>query len=57
MYALAQRYVQAGDAAKALEQLGRAIARQPVQWKAQAAGDPIFAPLRDDPAFRRLISR
>jgi uncharacterized Ntn-hydrolase superfamily protein len=57
MYALAQRYVQAGDAAKALEQLGRAIARQPVQWNAQAADDPIFAPLRDDPAFRRLISR
>lgn len=57
IYALAQRYVQAGDKAKALEQLGRAIARQPVQWKAQAAADPIFAPLKDDPAFRALVAR
>ncbi len=57
MYALAQRYAQAGDAARALEQLGRAMARQPVQWKAQAAGDPIFAALKNDPAFRRLVSR
>jgi uncharacterized Ntn-hydrolase superfamily protein len=56
MYALAQRYAQAGDAAKALEQLGAAINRQPVQWKAQAAADPIFARLKDDVAFRRLVT-
>ncbi|MGD9905317.1 MAG: DUF1028 domain-containing protein [Vicinamibacterales bacterium] len=57
MYALAQRYAQAGDRTRALDQLGRAIARQPVQWKAEAAADPIFAPLKDDAAFRRLIAR
>lgn len=56
MYALAQRYAQAGDTTRALEQLGMAIRRQPKQWKAQAAADPIFARLQDDPAFRRLIA-
>jgi uncharacterized Ntn-hydrolase superfamily protein len=57
MYALAQRYAQAGESARALEQLGRAIARQPVQWKAQAAEDAAFAGLKDDPAFRTLVAR
>lgn len=57
MYALAQRHAQAGDTARALEYLGRAIARQPVQWKAQAAEDAIFAGLRRDPAFQRLLAR
>ena len=56
IYALAQRYAQAGDTAKALEQLGVAIRRQPVQWKAQAAADPIFAPLKASPAFQRLVA-
>jgi uncharacterized Ntn-hydrolase superfamily protein len=56
MYALAQRYAQAGDTAKALEQLGRAITRQPAQWKAQAAGDPIFEGLQHVAAFRRLVA-
>ncbi len=46
MYALAQRYAEAGDPARALEQLGAAIRRQPAQWKAQAAADPAFASLR-----------
>ena len=55
IYALAQRYAQAGDATRAIEQLALAIARQPKQWKAQAATDPIFAKLRDLPAFRKLI--
>jgi uncharacterized Ntn-hydrolase superfamily protein len=55
MYALAQRYAQAGDTANALEQLGRAIRRQPKQWKAEAAKDPVFAKLRDLPAFQKLI--
>lgn len=56
MYALAQRYAQAGDTAKALEQLGLAIRRQPKQWKAQAASDPIFAPLKAWPEFQRLVA-
>lgn len=56
MYALAQRYAQAGDTARALDELGRAITRQPVQWKARAAADPIFAGLKNDPAFRRLVT-
>ncbi len=55
MYALAQRYAQAGDAKLALEQLGHAIRRQPKQWKPQAAADPIFAPLKDLAEFKRLI--
>lgn len=55
MYALAQRYAQAGDTARALEQLGAAIARQPKQWKAQAADDPVFARLKGDPAFQTLV--
>ena len=57
MYALAQRYAQAGDTKQALEHLGHAIRRQPKQWKAQAAADPIFANLKDSPAFKRLIER
>ena len=56
MYALAQRYAQAGDSAHALEQLGAAIARQPVQWKAQAADDPLFARLKSDPTFQKLVT-
>ena len=56
MYALAQRYAQAGDTAQALEHLGAAIARQPKQWKAQAADDPVFARLKSDPAFQALVT-
>ncbi|MGE0364021.1 MAG: DUF1028 domain-containing protein [Vicinamibacterales bacterium] len=56
MYALAQRYHQAGDTARALDALGRAIARQPAQWKAQAAADPVFAGLTHDPAFQKLVT-
>ncbi|MEZ5289446.1 MAG: DUF1028 domain-containing protein [Vicinamibacterales bacterium] len=56
MYALAQRYADAGQPAKALEQLGAAIRRQPRQWKAQAATDPAFAAIKDTPAFKRLIT-
>ena len=55
MYALAQRYAQAGEATQALEQLRRAIQRQPKQWKAQADVDPIFATIKNLPEFRRLI--
>jgi len=56
MYALAQRYAQAGETARALEALGQAIRRQPKQWKAQAETDPVFAPLKASPAFQRLIA-
>ncbi len=56
MYALAQRYAQAGQPAAAIAQLTLAITRQPKQWKAQAAADPIFAPLRGDAAFRALVA-
>jgi uncharacterized Ntn-hydrolase superfamily protein len=55
MYALAQRYAQAGDTRQALEHLGRAIRRQGKQWKVQASTDPIFAALKDNTEFRRLI--
>ena len=54
MYAL--RYAQAGQPARAIEQLAVAIRRQPKQWKAQAAADPLFASVKDSPEFRRLIA-
>lgn len=57
MYALAQRYAQAGDTKQALEQLGHAIRRQPKQWQAQAADDPLFANLRASVEFKKLIAR
>lgn len=56
MYALAQRYAQAGDPAKALEQLRQAIDRQPKQWKLAAAADPVFASLKATPEFQRLVA-
>jgi uncharacterized Ntn-hydrolase superfamily protein len=56
MYALAQRYAQAGDAAHAIEQLGAAIRRQPKQWKAQAAGDPLFVSLKNRLDFQKLVA-
>ena len=56
MYALAQRYAQAGDTKQALGQLGHAIRRQPKQWKAQAATDPLFTSLVNHPAFKRLVA-
>jgi uncharacterized Ntn-hydrolase superfamily protein len=56
MYALAQRYAQAGDSTRALEQLTAAITRQPKQWKAQAAGDAAFDKLKALPAFARLVA-
>lgn len=56
IYALAQRYAQAGDTTQALEQLGHAIRRQPKQWKAQAATDPVFAALATNPQFQKLLA-
>lgn len=55
MYALAQRYAQGGDSKQALEHLGHAIQRQPKQWKAQAATDPVFAPMKDLAGFKKLV--
>lgn len=46
-YALAQRYAQAGDADNAIKWLSIAIKRQPAQWRARVAEDPIFAKLRN----------
>ena len=50
-----KNYAQAGDTAHALEQLAVAIKRQPRQWKAQAAADPVFAKIKDQPAFAQLV--
>jgi uncharacterized Ntn-hydrolase superfamily protein len=55
MYQLARRYAAAGDRAWTLEYLSRAIARQPKQWKAEAASDPAFESLRTDAQFQKLI--
>lgn len=55
MYALAQRYAQAGDLTRALEWLGTAIQRQPAVWRPRASADPLFEPLRRSKRFRRLI--
>ena len=41
----------------ALEQLSLAIARQPKQWKFEAATDPAFEKLRALPEFQRLIKQ
>ena len=55
MYALAKIHAAAGNSAAAIEQLSTAIARQPKQWKAEAANDPAFEKLRSLPEFQRLI--
>jgi hypothetical protein len=55
MYQLARRYAATGDSSWALEYLSRAIARQPKQWKFEAASDPAFQNLRSMPEFQRLI--
>jgi uncharacterized Ntn-hydrolase superfamily protein len=57
MYALAQRYAQAGDTANAIKWLGVAINRQPKVWKPQAAADPLFAKLKDSPEFKKLVAQ
>ena len=55
MYAMAQRYAQAGNAANAMKWLGLAISRQPKQWKPRAAEDPLFAKLRETAEFKKLL--
>jgi uncharacterized Ntn-hydrolase superfamily protein len=56
-YALAQRYVQAGDVTNALASLGTAIKIHPVSMKREAAKDPIFAKIKDNATFKRLVSQ
>ena len=56
MYALAQRYAQAGDFKSALGPLAEAIKRQPKIWPPQAAVDPIFAKMKDLPEFKQLVA-
>lgn len=55
MYGLARAYAQSGRLSDALVQLSTAVARQPHVWRAQAAADAAFAPLRAIPAFLALI--
>lgn len=55
MFQLARAHAAAGDTNRAIEQLAVAIARQPKQWKAEAAVDPAFETLRALPKFQRLI--
>jgi uncharacterized Ntn-hydrolase superfamily protein len=55
MYAMAKLYAAAGDSKLAMQQLSAAIARQPKQWKAEAATDPAFEKLRSMPEFQKLI--
>ena len=54
-YALAQRYAQAGQASSALASLEAAVRLHP-NLRRQAAADPVFAPLRDQAGFRRLVT-
>ena len=55
MYQLARRYAAAGDREQAIAQLSLAIARQPKQWKFEAASDPAFETLRASTEFQRLL--
>jgi uncharacterized Ntn-hydrolase superfamily protein len=55
LYALAQRYAQAGDAASALGPLEKAIRLHP-NLKRQSAKDPVFATMRGQAEFKRLVS-
>jgi len=56
IYALARVYALSGDGRRAVEQLSRAIARQPKPWKFEAANDPAFAKLRASAEFQQLIA-
>jgi uncharacterized Ntn-hydrolase superfamily protein len=56
-YGLAQRYAQAGDLTKAIQALEIAIKIHPVSMKREAAADPIFAKLKDNTKFKRLVSQ
>ncbi|MDP1569212.1 MAG: DUF1028 domain-containing protein [Vicinamibacterales bacterium] len=53
LYALAQRYVQAGEYGAALEPLTEALAMHP-NLRGQLAADPVFAPMQPFVEFQRL---
>lgn len=55
-YALAQRYAQADQHALALASLGEAVRLHP-NLRRQAATDPIFAKLREQGDFKRLVTQ
>jgi uncharacterized Ntn-hydrolase superfamily protein len=55
VYTLAQRYAQAGEYLHALLALHEAVSKQP-RLRGQAAGDPLFEPLREMVEFERLLS-
>jgi lipopolysaccharide biosynthesis regulator YciM len=57
MMTLARIHAAAGDTAAALAQLSMAVARQPKQWKSEAATDPAFEKLRSVPEFQSLIKQ
>ena len=54
-YALAQRYAQAGEREQALASLKEAVRLHP-NLRKQAAADPMFAKLRDEDRFQRLVA-
>lgn len=56
LYALAQRYAQAGEYLHALEPLGEALRLHP-NMKRQAAVDPVFERIRDFVEFKRLVAQ
>ena len=53
-YTLAQRYAQSGEYLHALLALHEAVGKQP-RLRQQAAGDPLFEPLREMVEFERLL--
>lgn len=55
MYALAQRYAQAGEYGNALQSLGEALRRQK-HLRVQAAADPLFAKMATMAEFKRLVA-
>ena len=55
IYGLAKLHAAAGDTKLAMEQLALAIARQPKQWKFEAANDPAFENLRANAQFQKMI--
>jgi uncharacterized Ntn-hydrolase superfamily protein len=56
LYALAQRYVQAGEYANALGPLREALAMHP-NLKGQLATDEVFEPMKPFAEFQRLVAR
>jgi tetratricopeptide (TPR) repeat protein len=54
-YAMAQRYAQAGEREQALASLREAVRLHP-NLRKQAAADPMFAKIRDEAGFQRLVA-